>query len=92
MFEGYLFLGLLILGLFGFIVLRILIEADVSDIVLAVVAAISIILFIGGFVGAIILRLKPQPLDEQYQEKISAIETAEKELQKFLIDHPEFKE
>ena len=29
-------------------------------------------------------------LPEEYQEKIKAIEDAQKDLQKFLIDHPEF--
>lgn len=31
-----------------------------------------------------------KPLSEEYQEKIKAIEDAQKDLQKFLIDHPEF--
>ena len=31
-----------------------------------------------------------KPLPEEYQEKIKAIEDAQKDLQKFLIDHPEF--
>lgn len=30
--------------------------------------------------------------EQEYQNKVSTIEKAEKELQKFLIDHPEFKE
>lgn len=34
----------------------------------------------------------PKPLDEQYHEKLENIENAEKDLQKFLIEYPQFKE
>ena len=33
----------------------------------------------------------PKPLDEQYNEKIKAFEKASNDLEKFLIEHPEFK-
>lgn len=33
-----------------------------------------------------------KPLDEQYYEKLENIENAEKDLQKFLIEHHQFKE
>ena len=34
----------------------------------------------------------PKSLDEQYNEKLKNIENAEKDLQKFLTEHPQFKE
>ena len=34
----------------------------------------------------------PESLEKQYEQKVNAITEAEMELQKFLIDHPEFKE
>ena len=34
----------------------------------------------------------PKSLDEQYNEKLKNIENAEKDLQKFLIEYPQFKE
>ena len=33
-----------------------------------------------------------KPVKELYQEKVKAVEDAEKDLEKFLIDHPEFRE
>lgn len=41
-----------------------------------------------GFYSALFM----QPLEKQYELRVNAITKAEKELQKFLIDHPEFKE
>lgn len=42
------------------------------------------------FIIAIIGNNFFKPLPEEYQEKIKAVEDAQKNLQKFLIDHPEF--
>lgn len=50
------------------------------------------ILYVVLFIIVIIGNEYFKPLPEEYQEKIKAIEDAQKDLQKFLIDHPEFRE
>lgn len=41
----------------------------------------------------LVIQYKPEPSDaEVYEQKLQEIDKAEKELKKFLIDHPEFKE
>lgn len=61
---------------------------SMSDIALSIALTFTVVgagLWLG---GAFI----PEPLEKQYEQKVNAITEAEKELQKFLIDHPEFKE
>lgn len=52
---------------------------------------IAFVFLILGFICAYILQLSKNP-SELYQEKVEAIEKANKELEKFLIDYPEFRE
>ena len=84
-----------VLTIIGFSVMGIsavvmVIFAYITDfpVVFYLACALTIIGGATGFYSALFM----QSLDNQYEQKVNAITEAEKELQKFLIDHPEFKE
>lgn len=84
-----------VLAIIGFSVMGIsavvmFIFAYITDfpVVFYLACALTILGGATGFYSALFM----QPLDKQYEQKVNAITEAEKELQKFLIDHPEFKE
>ena len=52
---------------------------------------IGIVSFFLTLICLIIGSLIPEPLNEQYSEKVNAFEKASNDLEKFLIEHPEFK-
>lgn len=75
---------LLLTGIFGFIFNR------TENEVIGWIMIVFMCLFAVFCISAIIRNNFFKPLSEEYQEKIKAIEDAQKDLQKFLIDHPEF--
>lgn len=77
---------LLFAGIFGFIFNR------TENEVIGWITIVFVCLFAVFYISAIIRNNFFKPLPEEYQEKIKAIEDAQKDLQKFLIDHPEFRE
>ena len=92
-----LFTGLMVFGLIGFIwflfiYLNVVAIYDIKTTAPVVIFIILSTIYVVGLIGHMVLENKPKPLNKQYEEKIQAIDTAEKELQKFLIKHPEFKE
>lgn len=52
---------------------------------------LGIVSFFLALICLIIGSLIPEPLNEQYSEKVNAFEKASNDLEKFLIEHPEFK-
>lgn len=59
---------------------------------IAIIAFCSFIIFTDIALMCVIRDAFFKSLDEQYYEKLENIENAEKDLQKFLIEHPQFKE
>lgn len=59
---------------------------------IAIIAFCSFIIFSCIALMCVIRDAFFKSLDEQYYEKLENIENAEKDLQKFLIEHPQFKE
>lgn len=58
---------------------------------IAIIAFCSFIIFSCIALMCVIRDTFFKSLDEQYYEKLENIENAEKDLQKFLIEHPQFK-
>ena len=52
---------------------------------------LAFIFFFLTFIEFIVFSYIPKPLNEQYEEKIEDVRKANDNLQKFLIEHPEFK-
>ena len=59
---------------------------------ITIIAFCSFIIFSDIALMSVIRDAFFKSLDEQYYEKLENIENAEKDLQKFLIEHPQFKE
>lgn len=77
---------LLLAGIFGFIFSKTDNEV-IAWITVAFIALFPLFMFAGLLRNTIF-----KTLPEKYQERVCAVEEAEKNLQKFLIDHPEFRE
>ena len=80
---------LIIIGLFSCVVARFAAEENMT-----IVFYPSLILFIIGVVGGLFLiheSRSPDTPEQVLEMKLKAFEDAQKDLQKFYIDHPEFK-